>query len=223
MLRCRMSVTRIVVWGATGHAKVINEALHDTATSIVALVDNRPVSTPIPGVPVLKGEVELSKWLDEMQVDRSATGFVIAVGGDKGADRLVLYQKLELLGLMPFSIVHRASIIAADALLEAGCQVLAGAVIATHARIGRAAIINTSASVDHDSVIGAGAHVGPGATLAGEVIIGNGAFIGAGAIVLPRISVGEGAVVGAGGVVTRDVPARVTVVGIPAKARPASS
>lgn len=45
----------------------------------------------------------------------------------------------------------------------------------------------------------------------------KGATIGAGAIFLPGITVGEEAVVGAGAVVTKDVPAKSVVMGIPAK------
>ena len=46
-----------------------------------------------------------------------------------------------------------------------------------------------------------------------------GAVIGAGAILLPGVVIGAGATVAAGAVVTRDVPAGVTVVGQPARAR----
>jgi UDP-2-acetamido-3-amino-2,3-dideoxy-glucuronate N-acetyltransferase len=42
------------------------------------------------------------------------------------------------------------------------------------------------------------------------------AAIGTGAVILPGVTIGEGAVVGAGAVVTKDVPARVVVVGNPA-------
>ena len=41
--------------------------------------------------------------------------------------------------------------------------------------------------------------------------------IGAGAVLLPGIEVGEEAFVGAGAVVTRDVPARAVVIGVPAR------
>jgi serine O-acetyltransferase len=44
-----------------------------------------------------------------------------------------------------------------------------------------------------------------------------GVMIGAGAKVLGNILIGEGAKVGAGSVVLSDVPAHVTVAGIPAK------
>jgi carbonic anhydrase/acetyltransferase-like protein (isoleucine patch superfamily) len=47
--------------------------------------------------------------------------------------------------------------------------------------------------------------------------IGRGSLIGIGAIVLDRVRVGEGCIVGAGSVVTKPVPARSLVVGVPAK------
>lgn len=42
-------------------------------------------------------------------------------------------------------------------------------------------------------------------------------WIGARAVILPGIRLGESCVVGAGSVVTKDVPARVVVAGVPAK------
>lgn len=49
------------------------------------------------------------------------------------------------------------------------------------------------------------------------VIIKRGAYLGAGAIILPGVNIGEEAVVGAGAVVTKDVPKRTVVAGVPAR------
>lgn len=47
--------------------------------------------------------------------------------------------------------------------------------------------------------------------------IGEGSLVGIGAIVLDGVKVGTGCIIGAGSVVTKDVPDRSLVVGIPAK------
>jgi sugar O-acyltransferase (sialic acid O-acetyltransferase NeuD family) len=207
---------KIVLWGATGQAKVLREALEGSGIDVVAIVDNRRLDPPIAGISMLLGEAGLDAWLVQYETP-SALLFAIAVAGARGADRLNLFNIAKRRGLSAYTVVHRTAFVAADAQLGEGCQVLANAAICTQAKLGRVAIVNTAASVDHDCVVGDGVHIAPGARLAGEVTIGARAFVGIGAVVLPRLHVGEDAIVGAGAVVTRDVPAGATVVGVPAR------
>ena len=48
-------------------------------------------------------------------------------------------------------------------------------------------------------------------------IIEDNVAIGIGAIILPSIRIGEGSIVGAGAVVTKDVPKKRLIMGVPAK------
>ena len=50
-----------------------------------------------------------------------------------------------------------------------------------------------------------------------KVIIKDGVWVGSGAIINPGVIIGENTVIGAGAVVTRDIPANVIAVGIPAR------
>ncbi len=79
------------------------------------------------------------------------------------------------------------------------------------------AVINTAATLDHESHVGPFAHIAPGCGIAGRVMIGEGAFIGLGTQVIDKIRIGRWTTVGAGSVVVRDLPAGVTALGIPAK------
>lgn len=54
-------------------------------------------------------------------------------------------------------------------------------------------------------------------TIVKPTIFQKGCFVGARAIILPGITIGEGAAVAAGAVVTKDVPAKTLVAGVPAK------
>jgi sugar O-acyltransferase (sialic acid O-acetyltransferase NeuD family) len=197
-----------VIWGASGHAKVLLDVLREPGYELAAFIDNDPDAvSPVDGVKVYAGEDGLATWLA-----RAAPGPAAAVA--IGGGRLLAAAGCELL-----TVVHPTAYVADSAGLGAGAQVLAHACVAVDCRLGEGTIVNTSASVDHECALGDGVHVGPGAILAGLVTAGDGAFVGAGAVVLPRIRIGSRSKVGAGAVVTRDVPDGALVYGNPASVR----
>lgn len=208
----------VLVWGATGQAKVLRPIIEAKGLRIGHLFDRDPVvGSPFDGVSVSHDMAGLCAWVEE---HRDATaGFAVAVGGEHGRDRIEIATRLAGLGLRPIILVHERAWVARSAALGEGCQVLGMAAVSEEARLGRQCIVNTSASVDHECVLGDGVHVMPGATLAGCVRIGDFATIGSGATVLPRMRIGTGAMVGAGAVVTRDVAPGAVVTGIPARGR----
>ncbi len=80
-------------------------------------------------------------------------------------------------------------------------------------QIGSDVFISVMVGMTNDNNLGATGYVeehilGP--------VVEDGAMIGAGATLLPAVRIGAGAIVAAGAVVTKDVPARTMVAGVPA-------
>lgn len=69
---------------------------------------------------------------------------------------------------------------------------------------------------NHNTPVGGQTLRNSGTTAAG-ITIGNDVWIGSGARILDGVQIGSNVVIGAGSVVTRSVPARVTVAGVPAR------
>ncbi|KAB1199143.1 Serine acetyltransferase 3, mitochondrial [Morella rubra] len=84
---------------------------------------------------------------------------------------------------------------------------------ATGVVIGETAVVGNNVSILHKVTLG-----GTGkASGDRHPKIGNGVLIGAGTCILGNIRIGDGAKIGAGSVVLKDVPARTTAVGNPAR------
>lgn len=70
---------------------------------------------------------------------------------------------------------------------------------------------------NHSTIVSGNHDLESGVIRREPITIEDGAWIGAGVRVLAGIRVGEAATLGAGAVVTRDIPAGVTAVGVPAR------
>lgn len=211
-----MKTRPMVVWGGTGHAGVVREALDPKLWHISAIFDRRPIPSPFHDVPLFVGTDGFDHWL-KAQGDAERIAGAVAIGGTDGRSRLQIADLLRSHDLFLPTIIHRTAFVATSATYGEGCQVLALAAVCANAKLGCSVIVNTASSIDHDCVVGDGAHIAPGARLAGEVVVEECAFVGTGAIILPRIRIGQGAIIGAGAVVTRDVPDNAVVVGNPAR------
>lgn len=212
-----MSKVNYIIWGSSGHAKVINDVIQSNGGQVIAFFDKNPLAhSVIPNVPIFIGENGFREWLSKIPSLENFF-YCLAIGGARGKDRVELSSFLNSYGLRPASVIHSTASISGSAKLGHGIHILANVVVAAEVCIGDMSILNNSATVDHECNLGNGVHIAPGATLCGCVSVGCNTLIGAGAIVLPRITVGSNVIVGAGSVVTKDIPDKMVVAGNPAK------
>lgn len=195
---------QILLYGASGHAKVVLSVIHALGLSVPTIFDDDPAKTSLHGVPV--SSLYKSDSYPELPL-------LIAIGNNAIRQRLAA----KIQHTIASAFVHPSATVDQTVRLDIGTVVLHGAIIQADAQLGKHVIINTGASVDHDCIVEDFAQIGPGAVLCGNVQVGAGTFIGAGAVLLPGVSVGAWATVGAGSVVTRNVPDGATVWGNPAR------
>jgi len=206
----------VIIWGAKGHAKVLTELFSQTDRQVVALFDNNPqLPSPLHHVPLHIGWDGFASWTKARQ--NTPCLFAIAIGGDRGLDRLQIATRLQKAGLTIADAIHPTAYISPTSRVSPGCHVLARATVGVDVRLGDQCIVNTAAVVDHECQLARGVHIAPGATLAGCVTVGECSFIGTNATVLPYVTIGRNVTVGAGAVVTKNVPDNSIVYGVPAQ------
>lgn len=203
---------RIVLVGGGGHASDILgvfEAL-SRASDIIGIVadteieDTRFMSRNVRQI----GDVSDLKNID-------ATHYIVAIGFSE--DRKRLHQRVADCGLPAATIIHPLADVPPSVSIGDGSVILSGVRISPLVTVGRHVYLSHGCLIGHDCFIGDFATVLPGAAVSGDAVLGDACQIGSNAVVIERVSIGDNAVVGAGSVVLRDVRARHTVVGNPAR------
>lgn len=199
--------SKVRLYGAGGHSRIIQLILKKEGIIITAIFDDNP--SPYQSTyntTILEGRKTSEKF------PHKGDPFIIAVG-----DNFHRFEIAKFLQSDFIKIIHPSAVIEENVTIGKGTVVYAGAVVQPNTTIGQHVIINTLASVDHDNILEDFVHISPNATLCGLVHVGEGTHIGAGAVVIPNIKIGKWCTIGAGSVIIRDIPDYAVVVGNPGK------
>ncbi|WCT10610.1 acetyltransferase [Mucilaginibacter jinjuensis] len=208
---------KIVIWGASGQAIVLEELLAATPVKITAFFENNEaIQSPIETIPIYYFEAGFERWLSSIE-EPSKYFYSVAIGGNNGNVRAKIGEMFKKAGLKPYTAIHHTAFVAGNSVIGEGAQILANSNVCARAKIGKYCILNTASSVDHECIIGDNVHIGPGAKLAGCITVGDNSFIGTNATVLPRIIIGKNVIIGAGAVVTKNVADDAVIVGNPGR------
>lgn len=207
-----MTDKTIVVFGASGHGKVVADAAASAGFELLGFIDDSAerAGTTTWGKPVMKLGDFLSRragW----------PGVVVGLGVGANGARERVHLRLREAGVAVATVIHARAVVAPTATLGEGTVLMAGAAVNPDARLGPGCIVNTGAIVEHDCVLGDYVHLSPNAALGGNVRIGDRSHLGLGAVAIPGIRIGADVTVGAGAAVIRDSDSGVTLVGVPAR------
>ncbi len=193
----------MILFGASGHAKVILDVLNKQGVEVPYLLDDNKAVKELLNLQVRTYSPELDLTTEEL---------IVSIGVNRIRKKVV-----EKLDTNFGTAIHPDAVLDPNVTIDKGTVVMGGAVINSSSQIGHHTIINTRASVDHDCRIGDYCHISPGAILCGDVSVGEGTQVGAGAIVIQGVKIGKWVTVGAGAIVIQNIPDNAVVVGNPAR------
>jgi len=208
-----MALTPLIVIGAGGLGREVAwliEEINDEKPTFefLGFLDDFASNTP-EGYPVLGTTDE---WLKQPQ---AGVRVVCAIG-----DPLLRYnvaRKFEAHHIPFATLVHPTVRRSRWVEFGPGTIVCVNSSFTTNVRIGAHALFNPDCTVGHDVDIADFASLMPGVHISGHVVLGVGTYFGVGSVVINKVRVGAWSIIGAGAVVTKDVPAGVVAVGVPAK------
>lgn len=195
--------TETILYGASGHCKVIIDILECAHIAIGTIVDDHPKAETILGKPIVPSSQVTIQSSDHL---------ILSIGNNKVRKKLSQQLQAQFI-----QAIHPNATLSKHTSIGEGTVVMAGVVVNPDAKIGRHCIINTAAVVEHDCVIEDFVHLSPNVSLAGGVQVGEGAQVGIGATVIQGIKIGKWSVIGAGAVIISDVPDFSVVVGNPGR------
>lgn len=206
---------KIVIIGASGHAKVIIDIVErEKRFTIAGLLDmSRKAGDALLGYPILGPEESLPEWQEVFGIK----GGIVAIGDNWIRKKVV--EKIRRIdpNFQFVSSVHPHASIGKNVTIGEGTVVMAGAVINPDSKIGRFCILNTGSSLDHDGKMGDFSSLAPGVTTGGNVEIGAHSAVSLGAHIIHGIRIGAHSVIGAGATVLEDIPDYAVAYGVPAR------
>lgn len=211
------SVTResLLLIGACGHAHALLALLaRHSGYEPVGLIDSfQPAGSEAHGLQILGAEADLPA-LCELHLVRH---LLVAIG-DNYQRQAMTDRLLKAFPDAQFPVlVDPTAVVAADAQLAPGVVVMAQAHVGAGCVLAEGVLLNTHASLDHDSHLDAFSSLAPGVVTGGRLQVGIRSFIGLGTTIVPGTSIGADTVVGAGSLVLKNLPSRSVAYGSPAR------
>ena len=206
----------LIIFGASGFGREVAWAVERlnkvTPTwNLLGFMDDADdiQGTEINGYKVLGKTADVSDYPDAY--------YVVAVGASRTREKIVSNMKT-VNPSTKFGTVIDPSVKMSDLVtIGEGTIICAHTIITVNIEIGSHVIINLDCTVGHDAVLQDFVTLYPSVNVSGITNIGHAVELGTGMQIIQGKTVGDYSIVGAGAVVVKDIPAKCTAVGSPAK------
>lgn len=203
----------IVIYGASGHAKMIVDIiLKNNDYNLIGFIDSyKPVNSAVYGYKIIGNLDSLSVLIKKFNIE----GIVIGIGDNDL--RLSIYRSIKKIApkIEFVPIVHPSAILAEDILVPEGAVLMAGTIVNANAKLGKFCLLNTKASLGHDSVMSDFSSLSSGVTIAGNVTIGFCSSICLSASVSQGITIGDHTIIGGASLVLKSIGDFKLAYGVP--------
>ncbi len=206
-------MSKIIVFGSSGHAKSISEILENLNYEIVGFINSYlPKGKKVLNYSTIGNEEVLIDCEKKFGTNQ------IVVGIGDIMDRVKVVERIKKINpkiVFP-TIISPYATVSKKTNLGEGTVIFSNSFINVECEIGDFCVINSGSVIEHTTQICNFCTISPAVNIGGDVRIKEYTFIGSSSTVVQKIKIGEHVVIGAGAVVTRDIPNNVLAVGIPA-------
>ena len=206
----------LIIFGASGFGREVAWAVERINKSertwnlLGFMDDNESIQgSEINGYKVLGKTADIAKYPDAF--------FVCAVGASRIREKIINNLKAINPDIKFGTIIDPSVEMSNLVDVGEGTIICAHTIITVNISIGNHVIINLDCTIGHDAVIHDFVTMYPSVNVSGITEIGYAAELGTGMQIIQGKTVGDYSIIGAGAVVVRDIPARCTAVGSPAK------
>lgn len=206
----------VIVFGASGFGREVAwlieriNKVQPTWNLLGFMDDNENIQrTEINGYKVLGKIDDIKRYSDSF--------FVCAIGTSKLREKVIKNMKAVNPSIKFATLIDPSAEISELVTIGEGTIICAHTVISVNITIGNHVIINLDCTIGHDAIINDFVTLYPSVNVSGMTNIGYCCELGTGMQIIQGKAIGSYSIVGAGAVVVKDIPAKCTAVGNPAK------
>lgn len=198
---------KLILIGAGGHAKSVVDAIDNSKYELCGFIDENKKGKHLE-IPIFGAQIEDITNYKEFS-------YFVSIGDVYY--RKSWFDKIINMDLNVINIIDSSAIISPSAKIGIGNFVGKMSVINANAKIGNNNIINTKSLIEHECIVGNNTHISTNSVINGNVEVEDNVFMGSSSVCNGQLKIGHDTIIGSGTVIIENVPARVTMVGVPAR------